>query len=120
MRNRAKCKKCNSVIESFTVTDFVQCECGEIAVDGGEMKFLTYAKNFDNFIRINEKDEEIQVKVVNKDEAERESLHTNETPLDLVKQMIIRYQELPQAAMQAPATNYDILSMLLLIESLLS
>ena len=34
--NKAKCFKCGSVIESKHVHDFVWCQCGAIAVDGGK------------------------------------------------------------------------------------
>lgn len=34
-RNRAKCKKCEDVIESTYGHDFKQCKCGAIFVDGG-------------------------------------------------------------------------------------
>jgi hypothetical protein len=33
--NRARCKKCGTVIESMHVHDFVRCRCKLIAVDGG-------------------------------------------------------------------------------------
>ena len=33
--NAAKCLKCNQVIESLHVHDFVRCKCGNIFVDGG-------------------------------------------------------------------------------------
>lgn len=35
LRNRGKCKKCGSVIESKHRHDFVRCACGAVAVDGG-------------------------------------------------------------------------------------
>lgn len=38
--NRAKCTKCDSIIESKSVHDFVECKCGRIFVDGG----LTYQR----------------------------------------------------------------------------
>jgi hypothetical protein len=34
--NAAKCRKCGSVIVSRHVHDFVSCQCGAIAVDGGD------------------------------------------------------------------------------------
>ena len=34
-RNRAKCKKCQDVIESKHRHDFVTCKCGSISLDGG-------------------------------------------------------------------------------------
>jgi hypothetical protein len=35
IRNAAKCLKCNDIIESKHVHDFVTCRCGAISVDGG-------------------------------------------------------------------------------------
>lgn len=35
IRNSAKCRKCGDEIESRHRHDFVRCECGAIAVDGG-------------------------------------------------------------------------------------
>ena len=35
IRNSAICLKCNVEIESKHVHDYVVCECGNIAVDGG-------------------------------------------------------------------------------------
>jgi len=33
--NKIRCKRCNSEIESRSVHDYVSCECGAVAVDGG-------------------------------------------------------------------------------------
>lgn len=35
LKNKAKCKKCEDVIESEFVHDYKTCSCGAIAVDGG-------------------------------------------------------------------------------------
>jgi len=35
MRNRAKCQRCDDVIESTHRHDFKMCSCGAISVDGG-------------------------------------------------------------------------------------
>lgn len=34
-RNAARCRKCDTVVESKTRHDFVPCTCGAIFVDGG-------------------------------------------------------------------------------------
>ena len=34
-RNAARCRKCNTVVESKTRHDFSICNCGAIFVDGG-------------------------------------------------------------------------------------
>ncbi len=36
LRNSAKCLSCNEEIESRHRHDFVQCTCGNVAVDGGK------------------------------------------------------------------------------------
>jgi len=33
-RNRARCRKCGTVVESHHTHDYVECACGSIAVDG--------------------------------------------------------------------------------------
>ena len=34
--NKAKCLKCNEIIESKHRHDYVTCSCGNLAVDGGK------------------------------------------------------------------------------------
>ena len=34
-RNAARCRKCDTIVESKTRHDFVSCKCGAIFVDGG-------------------------------------------------------------------------------------
>ena len=35
LRNRARCRKCNTIIESTRSHDFRMCACSAIGVDGG-------------------------------------------------------------------------------------
>jgi hypothetical protein len=44
IRNAAQCKKCGDLIVSKHRHDFVKCECGAIAVDGG----LSYIRRVGN------------------------------------------------------------------------
>lgn len=37
LENKARCLKCGDVIESMYCHDYVECKCGEIAVDGGRV-----------------------------------------------------------------------------------
>ena len=66
MRNRAKCKKCESIIESFHRHDYVKCTCGSIAVDGGQDYFKCVADDWVNFIRIDDNDKEIMPTIKDK------------------------------------------------------
>jgi hypothetical protein len=63
MRNRAKCKLCNDIIESKHNHDMVSCSCGQISIDGGDEYFRCLAIDWDNFIRIADDGSEIPVKI---------------------------------------------------------
>jgi hypothetical protein len=57
MRNRARCRQCQTVIESRHRHDFVTCKCGSIFVDGGTDYLRAGFDHADNFERIGEDDE---------------------------------------------------------------
>lgn len=118
MRNRAKCKKCLSIIESYTVQDYVTCKCGEIAIDGGNIDLKCYANDFANFMRIDDEGNEIVVTVKEGDNIGNK-LDTlppsRQELLDILTDMIKKYDELPQHAMTAPVTHYDLQSVLMLV-----
>lgn len=130
-RNVAKCRLCSSVVESFHSDDYVECKCGEIAVDKGEA-LVCYAKDFKNFIRIDHEGNEITVKISalqsqSQSEHKQPGESTQEIPLhpplrsDLVKEiqhMIDTIEALPQHAMSSNLTHYDYLSLLFLLLSL--
>lgn len=120
-RNRAKCRLCGDVIESFHSTDYIMCKCGEISVaDGSALR--CGARDYNNFIRIDDNDCEIPVKV--------KDTNTTYEPIDkpksltksdlmyMLKEMITHYEGLPQHAMTAPVTHYDMLSVLMLMSAL--
>lgn len=58
MKNRAKCKKCNSIIESFHSEDYVTCKCTHIAVFGGD-SLRCSAVDWSNFARVDDEGNEI-------------------------------------------------------------
>lgn len=127
MRNRAKCKLCKCIIESYHEHDYVGCECGEIAVDGGDKYLRASAKDFRNFLRVDDEGNEIIVKVVD-DEAkpeEKGSDNPDENPgkpsrkelLDELKIMIDNIEKLPTHALSLPITHYDFVSALMLLSA---
>ncbi len=126
VKNRAKCKLCQSIIESFHTHDYVSCKCGEISIDGGDSYCRALAKNWENFLRIDDEGNEIVVKVI--DNPDDESL--NVKPLDIDKKptrselikmladMSKSIEELPPQAMTMSVSNYDLgalISLLILI-----
>lgn len=117
MRNRAKCKLCNSIIESFHPTDLVLCSCGEISVDGGDALRCS-AKNWNHFLRIDENDKEIQVSIIDEDVKQIYKTPSKEDLLKILDDMIQNIEKLPPSAMTTPITHYDFCSALLLLSSI--
>lgn len=109
MKNKAKCKLCLSVIESLDEKDYVTCKCGEISVDGGS-SLRCAAKNFDNFIRVDDEGNEIIVKV-------REKYGKSDL-INLLDDYIEKLESLPPQAMHTAVNHYDLVTVLILIQGI--
>lgn len=126
MRNRAKCKLCEDVIESKHRHDYITCSCGEISVDGGNDYMHARFNNPENFICIDDEGNEIIPKM--KEEKEESPSQTeNARPLlkvprdellDILDEMVKRIGNLPQHASLAPITHADFASLLMLLSSI--
>lgn len=116
MRNRAKCKLCKTIIESYHPGDYVDCKCGEISVSGGAAMFCA-AKSWDNFVRVDDKDSEIVTKVLDdvKPVDNYDKKPTKKELIEMLERDITNIENMPQAAMTAPITHYDLASSLLLL-----
>lgn len=125
MRNRAKCKVCNDVIESFHRHDYVTCKCESIAVDGGQDYFRCRANNWSNFIRLDDDGNEVIPQIVDNDPKPAPIVDmppkkpTKEEILDTLKNMIRGIEELPPHAQHSFCTNYDLLSFMLVVAAAL-
>lgn len=111
MRNRAKCKKCEAIIESLKIGDECLCKCGEISVSGGEMMGCA-AKDWCNFLRV---DDEGNIIVPTIKEPAR---LTREDFLQALDEMIKRIEEMPPNAMIVAINHYDFVSLLVLLSSI--
>lgn len=129
MKNRAKCKLCGDIIESFHVNDFVSCRCGEISVDAGNA-LKCWAKNFNNFLRVDDDGNEIVVtvtpsiyKIADMDKPEDESFIDKKASkkelLDMLQEMINNIEKLPTHVMTSPITHYDHCASLILLLAIL-
>lgn len=120
MRNRAKCRLCNDIIESYHATDYVVCKCDEIAVsDGQGMKCA--AKDFKNFIRVDDEGNEIITRVIGDtslDKQPGEPPNRNEL-LEMLEGLIKGYDNLPQHALLKPVNHADMQSALMIIYAIL-
>lgn len=138
MKNIAKCKLCQCIIESFHSDDYVECKCGEIAVDGG-IALRCAAKDWSNFLRIDDNGREV---IVNVKELTRYELndmqpYPNDNPrkydenvnplyiekekekkqaIEALEMMIKSIKDLPEKAMANPITHYDFYSALVLLD----
>jgi hypothetical protein len=110
MRNRAKCKLCDSIIESFHHTDYVECKCGHISVSEGD-KMGCGAIDFINFLRVDDEGNEIIVKEVGK---ENKKQMVGEVDLEELIEELRRFsksiERLPNQAMSQPINHFDFLS----------
>jgi hypothetical protein len=121
MRNRAKCKLCKCVIESFHPTDTVTCQCGQIYVSGGA-SMQCGAEDFGNFILVDDNGKEHEVRTIEKDTevgppeiSQPLNQPTKHELVDMLVQIVKVYEDLPDMAKQHPVTNYDMQSALSLI-----
>ncbi len=124
MRNRAKCKLCSEILESFALGDYVECKCGEIAIAGGHDKLVTWAKDYANFLRVDDDGFEVAVKYDaakdnNQVKDEIISRPTRTEMIDMLDEMAKNIERLPQHAMLQPITHADHYSLILLLVALL-
>ena len=123
MRNKAKCKLCQSIIESFHDSDYVQCNCGEISVSGGAALYCS-AKNWHNFLRVDDEDNEI-IPTIRETTSHtvvvddiRTTRPTKRELIEMLTEMKKNIEALPIVAMNTAITHYDYLSLLLLLEAI--
>lgn len=126
MKNRAKCKLCSQILESFHTYDYVTCKCGEISISGGSDKLECSAKDWANFLRVDENGNEIVVKVKDGKESNQEAViaenpqkMTRDDKIDMLDAMIKNIENLPKAAMSQSINHYDMYSYMLLIVAIL-
>lgn len=125
MRNRAKCKLCGDIIESFHQYDKVTCKCSEISIDGGNYHLITHAKDVSNFLRVDDQGNEIVVTWKDKQEIEVIPEDFPKEPLkkeDIIQEMnmiIERISGLPEPGLNSFVTKLEFWEALILIKALL-
>ena len=111
MRNRAKCKACESIIESLSYRDECSCKCGQISVSGGDAMGCA-AVDWSNFLRVDDNNNVIIPKITEKPKPSKKDF------LDALEEMIRRIEEMPQQAMIVSINHYDFVSLLILLSSI--
>jgi hypothetical protein len=111
MRNRAKCKQCESIIESKAINDEILCKCGQISVSGGELLGCS-ARNWANFLRVDDEGNTIVPTIQEANKVTREDL------FDALDEMVKKIEEMPPNAMIVAINHYDFVSLLMLLSSI--
>lgn len=129
MKNRAKCYKCKKIIESFTLHDYVYCECGEIGIAGGPYQLQTFAIDYANFMRVDDDDQEVTVTYLekapsNQENSEKsEAAKSDDTPekidkivakeqiIEELKGLLDYIRAYPKNVYHGPCTNADLVDL---------
>jgi hypothetical protein len=109
--------------------DYQLCKCGEIAVDGGKDYHRVLAKDWANFLRVDDDGNEIIPSIIDKEKTDTDNSHDSKPEetkykpskkelIVMIEEMIKSYENLPQNAMTLPITHYDLLSLMLLLSAL--
>lgn len=124
MRNRAKCKLCGDIIESFHLHDYVSCKCGEISIDGGLDYLKATANDYANFLRVDDEGNEITVQYKEEptdekaDKKEQQNKPSRLEMIEMLDAMAKSYENLPPHALGTPINHYDYRSLLMLLSSI--
>ncbi len=122
MKNRAKCKLCLSILESFHRDDYVTCTCGEIAIHGGTDHYGVSYRDHNNFLRIDDEGNQIVVTIKDSDDVKQlynDSKPSREDLIRMLDEMANTIEALPSYAKQNPVTQYDLLSLISLMSLIL-
>lgn len=105
-------------MESHHPTDYVKCTCDEIALEGGE-SMRCFARDWTNFIRIDDEGKEFAPQII-EDVPKGATKPSRDELMAMLDASIKSYDNLPQNALNSPATNADLLSLMLLIQAILN
>jgi len=108
MKNRAKCKLCETVIQSFHRNDYVPCKCGEISICGGDYVYECGAKNWINFLRVDDNGNEIITKLIEK--MDDPPKMTKREIIDSFAEMVKNLENIPNEAKSTYINHYDLLA----------
>jgi len=122
VKNIAKCKLCESVIQSFFKGDYAECKCGEIAVSEGDAMFVHF-KDPANFLRIDEDGHTYPIQYNEKKEDDGQEnlgfVHTlsKEECIKGIDNLITIYDNMPESETYRPINHKDFQSLLMIVSS---
>lgn len=117
MRNKAKCKICQCIIQTISEEEWVACECGNLAMIGGEKGPRMRFNELSEIVMIDDSDNEVIPKM-KKDTEEARPKPTKKELLKILDEMNQRIEEMPPQAAVMAITHYDFSSLLILLASI--
>lgn len=101
MRNRAKCKLCEEIIESLK-GERVSCKCKQIEIEADETgEYIAHVYDWAHFLRVNDDGSEVPVKIL-------DDVKQPETDvLFEIEQRMKDFERLPWEAGLQPMTQTD-------------
>lgn len=124
MRNRAKCKVCETIIESTGERDLSTCKCGEISIVGKNPEEGRYrAYNWENFIFLDDENHEIVAKVSDEITIDKKDIishkPTKEEIIEELSTLVNQLIELPTNQLYMPVNSYDMYRFMALVVAIL-
>lgn len=115
MKNRAKCRVCNDILENVKNLETVTCRCGEISLDTSPDGLHAHIKSDkNNLIFVDDEGNLIVPGTIEKESAKPP---TKEELLDILDSMVENIRSLPPQAMHAPVNHSDFCSLLLFLSA---
>jgi hypothetical protein len=124
MPKKAKCKLCNTTIESKGQWDYVSCACGEICIDCHTGEFHAHIKTDPkNLLLLDDEGNEIipvKADLPSTEEVSQNALAkpSKEELLEILDNMRKNIEEMPSNALFSPITHSDFGSLLMLLSAL--
>ena len=106
---KSKCKLCGSVIEGLE-GHIVECNCGEITLDG-ERKAVMCKTSLSNYVEVDNEGNEIVL--VEKERPRKEEL------VNMLYEIGKSYEQLPEIAKVNPVNHYDLETVIMLVVAIM-
>lgn len=116
MPKRAKCKICNTIIESKNNNIIEECKCGQLSIQGGTELIVSVKEDITSFVCVDDEGNEILPK--RKENPEKLDSPTKEELLETLQHLARSIDELPPHAKFTPVIQSELSSLLALIISL--
>ena len=118
MINRAKCKLCNKIIDITDKEGWSSCLCGEISINFSNGKKTAIIKHEGNLLEVDDEGNEIVLELKDALNSDMQDMPKKEDLIKLLDKMIKDCESLPPQAMSSFVSQYELMSLLMLLSSL--